>query len=257
MLTRKFTLVAVLLLAIVLPAVRGQSSETERLLVVHGGGGVEPATAAEFLRLAGGKAARLVVIPTASSRDPTEETLEIWRERGFQSAEILHTRDRKRADTAEFCRPLERATAVWFSGGSQSRIAAAYLGTEFEKTLYRRAESGMVIGGTSAGAAIQSNVMIASGKAKPVLTQGFDLLGGAIVDQHFLRRSRVNRLLSAVRTHPNRAGIGIDERTAVVVQGKKIRVVGESYVTVIRQSESLQIDVYHAGDEFEVHPQHP
>ena len=91
---------------------------------------------------------------------------------------------------------------------------------------------GGVIGGTSAGAAIMSRMMIVSGRTEAKLGQGFDFLPGAVIDQHFLKRNRIKRLLGVVRSHPDLIGLGIDESTALVVdvRGKRLHVIGNSYV---------------------------
>src|SRR5690606_9814305 len=108
-----------------------------------------------------------------------------WLERGIGAVEILHTRDRAVADTPEFTEPLRRATAVWLSGGAQSRLAEAYGGTAVEREILAVLARGGAVGGTSAGAAIQSPTMIAGGNPVPEIAQGFALLPGTIVDQHF------------------------------------------------------------------------
>ena len=82
--------------------------------------------------------------------------------------------------------------------------------------------------------------------------QGFDLLGGAIVDQHFLRRNRIARLIAAIRAHPQLVGVGIGEGTAVVAQGERMEVVGDSYVLLIRigpDQQAIQVDSHKDGDK--------
>lgn len=205
------------------------------LVIVGGGGMPEDATTA-FMDLAGGSDARIVVIPTASeyADDPKEEAdyLKRWKDAGAASVTFLHTRDRARADSDEFVAPLREATGVWISGGDQSKVARAYLGTKAEREILAVRDRGGVIGGTSAGAAIQSRVMIAGGDATPEIGEGLDLLPDAIIDQHFLVRKRQPRLVEAVRMHPARFGLGIDEATAVVVKGREMRVVGKSSAVV-------------------------
>lgn len=201
-------------------------------LLIHGGGGTA-AVRDRFVELAGGTAAHIVVIPTASAgadaADAAEQFLAVWRGRGAASLTLLHTRDRAVADTAEFVAPLRGATGVWFSGGQQSRIAAACLGTALERELLALLRRGGVIGGTSAGAAIQSRTMIAGGRGQqPELATGLDLLPLAIVDQHFVARQRQDRLLAALALRPGHFGLGVDERTAVEVRGRTLRVLGES-----------------------------
>lgn len=216
-------------------------------LVIAGGGSLPDSIYKSFLELAGGENAKLVIVPTASeSADKAdEETLaNRWTERGFPSVKVLHTRDRKVASDAEFLAPLKEATAVWFEGGQQSRIADAYQGTAFESELKNLLKRGGVIGGTSAGAAIPSKIMIASGKNEPNIQTGLDLLPGAIIDQHFTQRNRHPRLRLAVKEHPQCVGFGIDEGTALIVgmkggrmspadRGRTIRVVGSGEVTVM------------------------
>ncbi len=209
-------------------------------LVVVGGGPIPDQIIDRFVELGGGNGTRLVVIPTASSDNglPTaDSTIQLWSSRGVTHAIQLHTRDRSQADNEDFVNPLRNATAVWISGGQQSRLADAYVGTKVQAELVKLRNRGGVIGGTSAGAAILSGVMIVGGNPVPKIGRGLDLIPGIIVDQHFLRRSRVNRLLEAVGRHPDRMGIGIDESTAIIVQGDRAKVVGDSYVTVITKPD--------------------
>ena len=209
-------------------------------LVVAGGGALPQAVYEAFVEAAGGEGARIVVIPTASGRadaaDATTAVLEPWLERPHESVEVLHTRDRERADQPEFSAGLERATGVWIGGGSQSRILDAYEGTLVETRLVELLSRGGVIGGSSAGAACMSEVMIAGGMAPPDLRRGFDLLPHAIVDQHFTERDRAPRLRAAIATHPGRFGVGVDEGTALIVRGRDMRVVGRGRVHLFAAS---------------------
>lgn len=229
--------------------VAGQDRPISPKLVICGGGSL-PNTVFERFRLLAGPKPSLVVIPTASRRDfDLVEIQELWRSRGFENTQVLHSVDRKMTSLPEFVTPLETATAVWFGGGSQQRIADAYLDTAVEKALHKLLRRGGVIGGTSAGAAIQSRVMIASGKTEPNISTGFDLLHGAIVDQHFLKRNRIARLLSAVRADPRLIGFGIDEGTALVIQDDKATVLGASYVLRIEsRGPTINLESFHSGD---------
>ena len=209
-------------------------------LVICGGGKFPEEAARRFMKLAGGSKARLVVIPTASAdadKPDTEKYLSSWRKRMPASVALLHTRSRQRADAEDFVKPLREATGVWLGGGSQSRISAAYLGTAVEKALYELLARGGVVGGTSAGAAIMSRVMIASGTDKAKLGTGFDLLPGSVIDQHFIARKRRGRLVGAITAHPGLVGFGIDEGTALIVRGRRLEVVGGSSVSVILAPE--------------------
>jgi cyanophycinase len=178
----------------------------------------------------------LVIMTTSSSYADTEPPIfwtEPWLDQGFESIEILHTRDRAKADTLEFNEPLQRATAVWVTGGDQARFTEAYMGTKTEAMLQNVVARGGVVSGTSAGAAMASKVMIADGQVDPVISVGLDLLPYAIVDQHFANRDRFTRLKKAVALHPSRVGIGIDESTAAVFHGRSMAVVGEGNVHLV------------------------
>lgn len=137
------------------------------------------------------------------------------------------------AHCAELNVCLQSADGVWICGGQQSRLAAAYHGTEIETRLREVLNRGGVIGGTSAGAAIMSQVMIASGSQSPTIATGFDLLPDAVVDQHFNERNRLIRSRKAIAEHPQRFGLGIDESTAVIITGRTMRVQGKGNATIL------------------------
>lgn len=211
-------------------------------LVISGGGiPTDDAIRARFMQLGGGKQAKVVIIPTSRARYEIEqgtvefETRYIAPYRAYDPASItvLHTRDTDEANSDEFVKPLREATAVWLMGANQNLHAAAYLNTKVEAEIYNVLKRGGVVGGTSAGAAIQSRVMIGGGKDEPVLATGLDLLPGAIIDQHFLARKRQGRLLQALAQEPGLWGLGVDEKTALVVRGRLLEVIGESAATIL------------------------
>jgi cyanophycinase len=211
-------------------------------LVISGGGiATDDVICARFMQLGGGKQAKVVIIPTSRARYEVEqgtvefETRYVAPYRAYEPASItvLHTRDTDEANRDEFLKPLREATAVWLMGANQNLHAAAYLNTKVEAEIYNVLQRGGVVGGTSAGAAIQSRVMIAGGKDEPVLATGLDLLPGAIVDQHFLARKRQGRLLKALAQKPGLWGLGVDEKTAVVIRGRQLEVIGESAATIL------------------------
>lgn len=229
-------------------AARGQDAQPAPRLFI-GGGALPEALYQEFRELTGPDA-KLVVIPTASSQEvDVDDIQKRWQSRGFQEVSVLHTNDRDVASSPGFADPLRTATAVWISGGSQQRIADAYIGTPVERELYQLLERGGVIGGSSAGAAIQTRIMIRGGDSQPRISTGLDLLPGAIIDQHFLKRNRLSRLIEAVRSHPGLIGFGIDEGTAIVVYSNEYRVVGKSYVLRVEFVEGeIKIDAFEDGD---------
>ena len=202
-------------------------------LIIAGGGELTQSTMDRFMELAGEHNAKLVVIPTASQRadDSNIDFSQAWRSYQPENITVLHTRDREVSNQEEFVTPLKNATAAWISGGSQSRLADAYVDTNVERELHALLKRGGVIGGTSAGAAIMSRHMIASGSDQPEIRTGLGLLPGIIIDQHFLTRRRQLRSTVAIRDYPDHVGMGIDEATAVEVSGRTIQVLGESVTT--------------------------
>ena len=210
-------------------------------LVICGGGDVPQAALERFVELAGGEQGRLVVVPTASDQadDKTEDSyLKAWRDRGIKDTQVLHAHDRVDANSEEAVKLLEQATAVWFVGGQQSRLSEVYVGTRVEDALKELLGRGGVIGGNSAGAAIQSRLMIARGNPDATLMRGLDLVPGAVIDQHFKVRDRQDRLTSVLDKHPGYFGLGVDEQTALIVRGRRIQVVGDSTLTVCFSSSA-------------------
>ena len=203
-------------------------------LVIAGGGVLPPEIRSRFLDLAGGpQQAILVVIPAFNATEIQANSLqETWRKLGVKSVQILHTGTRDEANRESFARQLDQATGVWLSGGEQSWLSDHYAGTLVEDKLKAVIGRGGVVGGSSAGAAAMTKVMIQQGLEDAVEGVGFDLFPGAVIDQHFLRRSRLNRLIGLMESHPDLMAFGIDEGTALVVQLQKgyVGVIGSSYV---------------------------
>jgi cyanophycinase len=230
------------------------------VLFIAGGGHLPDALRRHFVDLAGGKSARLVVIPTASTKAEQPNLPEMFagfRALGVKSVTVLHTRDRKVANDPEFVKPLVEATGVWLTGGRQTRLAATYHGTLVEKELHKVLARGGAVGGTSAGAAIMSSLMIVGGKQEAQVGTGFGLLGGVVIDMHFQNRNRLHRLLSVLARHPQYTGVGIDEETALVVRGSTATIEGngtvracfcphgaltEARVQVLKDGEKLDLD---------------
>jgi cyanophycinase len=204
-------------------------------LVIVGGGGFPDDIRDRFLQLAGGKKGHLVVIPTASEFEVRTQnffSFKYWQTQGLASVSLLHTFDPKEANDPSFVQPLKKATAAWLDGGDQMRLVKAYHGTAVEKELRQLLARGGVIGGTSAGASVMSDVMIAGGERQVRVGEGFGLLPNVVIDQHFRNRKRQKRLLSVLASHPRCLGLGIDEATAVVVKGHTFTVLGRDHVSV-------------------------
>ncbi len=204
-------------------------------LFIVGGGAQPDELVARFVELAGGPGqARIAVIPLASGSEVSGlEKAEQLREFGAKAWVLTPTR--AEAGQAEYGRQLDSASGIWFTGGDQVLITAVIAGTPLRDALAARYEAGAVIGGTSAGAAIMSDSMLTGnqrradslgyyGDTYPAvvagsieIVPGLGFLPGTIVDQHFHRRERHNRLLSAVLERPTLIGVGIDEGTALEV----------------------------------------
>jgi cyanophycinase len=177
---------------------------------------------------------------------------------------------------------LKKAKLIFITGGDQERFMKAVLNTPVYEAIHTAYRNGATIAGTSAGAAVMSGHMITGRELTDTVYRatfrkiidknletkpGLGLLTTAIVDQHFIARSRYNRLLSALAQFPGLACIGVDEATAIIVQGNKVRVSGSSQVIVIRKPVDLKItpgglikmkdaefSVYTDGDEFTLPP---
>ena len=196
----------------------------------------------EFVRLAGGARARISIIAAASENaaEIAASYAEVFQRLGAARAHDLKILSRRDADSAEAVAAVERASGVFFTGGNQVRITRTLGGTRLDTLLHKRHAEGLVLAGTSAGAAMMSSVMITGGPPVSTLRAGDVELGpglefvpGVLIDQHFEERGRLRRLLSAVAQHPHDIGLGIDENTAAVVSGHRLEVIGAGTVTII------------------------
>jgi cyanophycinase len=196
----------------------------------------------EFVRLAKGAKARVVVMTVATDHpeESGREYKNVFRRLGVDDTEVVDVSTREDAGAADALEKIRQATALYFTGGDQLHITSLMGGTEMQKLIHERHEKGLVIGGTSAGAAMMSNSMIIGGGSEENprvegvrIGPGMDLLIGAIIDTHFSQRGRHGRLLTAVAHYPQDLGLGVDENTALVVDKSEFEVIGEGAVTVI------------------------
>lgn len=196
----------------------------------------------EFVRLAGGPRARVRIISVAS--DAPEEVasgyIKTFKRLGVRDVRALDIAGRADADAEPASEAVREATAVFFTGGNQLRITSMIGGTRLDATLHRCHEEGLLVAGTSAGAAMMSSVMIVGSAPQMTLRAGMVELGpglgflpGVLIDQHFEQRGRLRRLLAAIAQHPHELGVGIDENTAAVVEGHTLEVSGGGSVTII------------------------
>lgn len=236
-------------------------------LVVVGGGGTGPEILSRALELAGGKSAIVAVLPQSSAEpDAGDDSVKMWLEAGAKESAKLDFADKDAAAK------LRRATLIWMPGGDQNRFMKAIEGTGLDEVIRERHRAGVTVGGTSAGAAILAEAMF-TGDADlksitagaTVIAKGLGVWPEVLVDQHFLKRQRDNRLISAVLDHPALVGVGIDEGTAVVVKDSVFEVIGKSSVVVIdgraaqverpgkgklASGVGLKLSVLHAGQSY-------
>ena len=207
----------------------------------------------KFGQLAGGSAARVVVIPTGGTDDVlTPGWLEKLRVRaqevmGVDHVSVMHTRDRRQADSPEFVGPLKQATGVWIPGGHDLSLIDTYVGTRVEAEIKALLARGGVVGGTSAGAVIQSSLatlgpglgIIVDSAETPngkilrvdATRPCWGLLTNSTIMPHWNTRKRPD-LTPALSTQPGLLGIGIDEDTAAIVQSSRLEVFGVGHVGI-------------------------
>lgn len=193
--------------------------------------------------MAGGRDARLVVITTASlsAKDRWKTYSRVFRALGAADVRFLHIDTREEANDPENANLVYSSTGVFLTGGDQNRISSILGGTEVAKAMHRAHKRGLLISGTSAGASAISEHMISEGgaglhprKHMLHLSPGLGWLRRVVIDQHFLQRQRLGRLLSIVAQNPFILGIGIDEDTAIVVcPNYDFRIIGSGVVTIL------------------------
>lgn len=201
----------------------------------------------EFVRRANGIQAHITVLTAATSmpREVGDDYIRVFKRIGAEEVSVIDTDHPEDADRQEAVEKIERATGIFFTGGDQARIIELVKGTRVDQAIRARHAEGVVIGGTSAGAAMMPDTMIVEGDSATHprvdavdLGPGMGFLPGIAVDQHFSQRGRLGRLISALVQQPAILGIGIDENTAVIVEGDEFEVVGQGSVTVVDESET-------------------
>jgi len=209
-------------------------------LVIVGGALSSPEIYQRFIELAGGPDAHIVMIPTAGGAEQYDQYyqgLNGFRDNGARNMTVLHTTDPSVADTDDFVAPLTTADAVYFFGGRQWHLVDAYAGTKTEEEIRAVLDRGGVIGGSSAGASIQGSFLVRGDTDSNTVMMGdhqvgFGYLRNVGIDQHVLKRNRQFDMIEVIEAHPELLGIGLDENTAIVVQGDNFDVIGESYALI-------------------------
>jgi cyanophycinase len=232
------------------------SSSLQRGSLVITGGDFGKGVIERFVSLAGGPDANFVYIPTASSgiklnsgfiyippdNDfPATNTREFEQELakmfGVKRITILHTRERKTANSEAFVESLRKANGIWFSQGNAGRLANAYLNTLTQREVQALLNRGGVVGGNSAGAIIQGSYIVRGRPDKPLLMakgheRGFGFLKNVAINPHLTEAKREAELVNVIDAYPHLLGIGIDEKAAIVVQGERFEIIGESRIAI-------------------------
>lgn len=228
-------------------------------LFIIGGGERPDSLMTQFVALGGGDKCKVLVVPYASGdiHDTGSYQVGEFKRIGVKECEYISV-DKDAIDSEAALAMLDGVTAVFFSGGDQSRLTAMLNGTKFLEKIREVHANGGVVGGTSAGAAVMSKIMLTgeemgapenrSGdfcyikRGHVVTTEGFGFVTDAIVDQHFIIRKRENRLISILLEHPELKGIGIDEATAIIVSTDgTFKVAGQSQVMVFEPAGETKI----------------
>lgn len=206
----------------------------------------------EFVRRAGGVKARIAVMTAATSlpREVGDNYVRVFERLGAEDVQVVNTERREDASDSRYLEIIENCTGVFFTGGDQARITDLLKDTEIDAAIHRRYAEGIVVGGTSAGAAMMPDEMIIEGDSETnprvdvvAMGPGMGFLPGIVVDQHFAQRGRLGRLISALAQQPAVLGLGIDENTAIIVNGDEFEVVGEGAVTVIDETEKTHDNI--------------
>jgi cyanophycinase len=233
-----------------------RSSGPSKGTLIVDGGGTTDLVKNEFLKRAGGSQAHIVVIPTGASSirfgeqkiilDPDwprdrsewkayEAYLKQWF--GVDDVVVIHTRDRKVANSKEFTAQLLKASGVFLGAGNSGRLAGTFLGTRTLDELEGVLARGGVIFGSSAGAIIQGSYTVRGRPDKPLLMaagheRGFAFMKNVAINPHLTQAKRDSELINVIDAHPDLLGIGIDEDAAIIVGGNRFEVIGTGRVAI-------------------------
>ena len=273
------TICCLLLFHLPVVAQKGVASAKGKLFII-GGGDRSRALMQTLIGTAGMKPQDYAVVLPMSSEYP--DTSFFYFKEDYdpvcKNAIVCFNFTKETVNNKSWLDSLQHARLIFITGGDQLRFMNIVVNTPVYQAIHSAYKNGATVGGTSAGAAVMSKYMITGNQLTdtsysgtfPVvhdnnieIKEGLGLLASAIIDQHFIVRSRYNRLLSAIAKYPSLPCIGIDEATAIIVQGNKVKVTGESQVIVLKHPEQVQItskgliklkdlqfSVYTEGDEF-------
>jgi cyanophycinase len=230
-------------------------------LIAVGGGEMREATEVldQLKRYLSGRSDPRVTVMTVATSDAegaASKYNSLFRSLGIKHVDVVDVSQREDAFAEASLKKIDAADAIFFTGGDQLNITSLMGGTPLHNRIYERLQEGVLIIGTSAGAAMMSSSMIVSGKSDSPpavggveIAPGMDMIPDTIIDSHFSQRGRHGRLLTAIAHYPQVLGIGIDERTAIMTQNGKFTVIGEGTVTVMDGSHMRHTDLPYRKDD--------
>jgi cyanophycinase len=214
------------------------------ILIAIGGGEMSDAREVldEMLRYLEAKRQPRITVMTVATNESEAASVKyngLFRRLGIRHVDVVDVSQREDSFAVDSIKKVENADALFFTGGDQLNITSLLGGTPLHNLVHARYKEGIMIAGTSAGAAMMSSSMIISGHSDSppkvsgvTIAPGMEMIDGTIIDTHFSQRGRHGRLLTAVAHYPQVLGLGIDEKTAMVFRNGEFKVIGEGVVTV-------------------------
>lgn len=242
---------------LLLSAVTGANAQEKGKLFIIGGGTRSPELVEKMVSTAELKASDYIVVLPMATSEPEESIAYISEQISASSKHKITAFNfsRQQADhNQSWIDSVQNARLIYVTGGDQNKFMDVVRGTKLYDALHKAYQNGATIAGTSAGAAMMSQVMI-TGEQKEdarsiqsvsldniITSTGMGFLKSAIIDQHFIIRSRYNRLISVLLDYPTHTLIGVDEGTAIVVHGQNVQVVGDSQVVVMSKPKNIKVN---------------
>ena len=233
-------------------------ARADSTFIAIGGGKSEDSIRDAFFDAIEGIREASVAVMTVASNDVaglSSDYNTMFRKRNVKHVSMIDIFKREDAISIRALKKVERADAIYFTGGDQLNITSLFGGSPLDNLLHEKVRKGVVIAGTSAGAAMMASSMIKNGDGdrSPQVgavetSSGLDLIDNTVIDTHFAQRGRYGRLLTALAHHPHILCIGIDESTAIVVRGKKFRVIGKGSVTVMSGESISHVDLAYRSE---------
>jgi cyanophycinase len=240
-------------------------------VIVVGGGGMGPEVYSEFIKAAGGPNALIIDVPTAGGDTVYKQDApgtRGWKNAGAKNLYVLHTNDRKLADSDSFVAVIKKAGGIWFEGGRQFHLVDSYANTKTEAAFNEVLARGGVIAGSSAGASILGDFLVRGAPSNnnfimdyPGYEKGFAYLRGVGIDQHVVARERLADIAdSLVAKYPNTLFISEDEGTAWVVRGDTATIIGRDKAFVYngkdKTDEGKPFLTLYPGDKYNLATRH-